>query len=134
MESPRQVMDEIERGRPGTRFRRLYDARQRSPHHRLKNVLYVIGGLAVVAVGVVTYPIPVVPSEIVILLGIVFLAGSSKWGASALDGAELWLRRHFGWLIPKWKRLPKWLRMVIWAAWVVLVSAGSWFAYRALRD
>jgi hypothetical protein len=132
VDTPKQAIEELEHAPPGERFQRLYRKRQRSPHRRLKNGLFLVGGLAIIAVGIATEPIPVVPSEIVILLGLALLAGGSRWGAKGLDKLELWFRAHFGGLIRWWNRLPKWARIALSLAWVALVSGGSYFAYRAL--
>jgi len=133
METPGELLQEIEEGAPGKRFQRLYRKRQQSAHGGLKNGAFVIGGLVVIAIGVVTYPIPVIPSEIVILAGIALLAQGWSVGARALDAAELWVRRRFGWLIEKWKRLPKAAKIALWIVWIAAISGLSYGVYRAFK-
>ena len=87
-DSKPEALRELERAAPGTRFRRIYEARQGSSHGGLKNRAFMFGGLAVIAAGVATYPIPVIPSELVILLPFPFII----WGADELR--RLFLRKH----------------------------------------
>ena len=132
--SPLKALQELERARPGERFRRLYRKRQRSRHARGMNVAFNLGGLVVVGLGIATYPIPVIPSEIVILIGLALISQGSLRGAQLLDGAEVRLRRWFAPALKLWRRLPKWARRVLVAAWVVMISGLSYWAYRALAD
>lgn len=132
METPKDLVEDLEKGTPGQRFQRLYRKRQRSPHGGLKNWLFIIGGLLTIGAGVVTYPIPVIPSDILIVLGIALMSQGSRWGARALDHAELWFRRHFGWLIAKWRRLPRAAKWAIYLAWMTLIGGLGYWVYRAL--
>jgi hypothetical protein len=132
METPKEVIREIEHAKPGQRFQRLYRERQGSPHGALKNWLFVGAGLATIALGVAAYAIPIFPSDIVILIGIALLAQGSGWGARALDHAELFFRRHFGWLIAKWKKLPRPAKWTIYAVWLGSMSGLSWWIYRSV--
>ena len=87
-----------------------------------------------IAAGILTYPIPVIPSEIVILLGIALLAQGSMRGARIMDGAEVRLRRWFAPALKLWRRLPKWARRALAIAWMFGVAALSYWAYRAIAD
>jgi hypothetical protein len=131
---PKETLRELEKARPGERFQRLYRKRQQGRHARSLNVAFNVGGLAVIAAGVLTYPIPVIPSEIVIVLGIALLAQGSLRGAKIMDGAEARLRRWFAPALRLWRRLPKWARRSLAVAWMVGVAALSYWAYRAIAD
>ena len=131
---PQKVLKDIENAPAGQRFQRLYEKRQRSRHAKGMNVAFNVGGLVVIAIGVATYPLPIVPSELVILVGLALISQGSLRGAKLLDGAELRLRRWFAPAIALWKRLPKWLRRTLAIAWVLGISALSWWAYRAIAD
>ena len=134
MASPKETLKALEKAQPGTRFLRVYEKRQRSPHGGRKNAAFIIGGLLTIAVGVVTYPVPVIPSEIVILLGLALLGQGSRRGALILDGSEVRLRRWFAPAIRLWKRLPKWARITVGVVWMALVAGLSYWAYKAIGD
>ena len=132
--TPKQTLHELEKASPGKRFQHLYRKRQKSRHARGMNVAFNLGGLVVVAVGIATYPIPVIPSEIVILIGLALVSQGSMRGAKLLDGAEVRLRRWFAPALKVWRRLPGWARRTLAVAWVVAVSALSYWGYRAIAD
>jgi uncharacterized membrane protein YbaN (DUF454 family) len=131
---PKKTLHELEDARPGKRFQGLYRKRQRSRHARGMNVAFNLGGLVVVAIGIATYPVPVIPSEIVILIGLALISQGSMRGAKLLDGAEVRLRRWLAPALKLWRRLPKWARRVLAVVWVVTVSGLSYWAYRAIAD
>lgn len=131
MQTPKKVVRELEKAQPGSRFQRLYRKRSQSHHGKLKNALFILAGLAVIGVGVLTYAVPFIPSEPILLIGIVLLAQGSRWGARALDWTELRFRRHFGWLIKKWRPLPGGVKIAIWLAWTALAGALAYALYRA---
>jgi hypothetical protein len=134
MTDPKQALEELEKAEPGTRFQRLYSERQQSPHGGLKNWGFAIGGLLVIGAGVATYPVPVIPSEIVILIGLALLSQGSRRGAIILDGAEVRLRRWFAPALKVWNRWPKWAKVSSGLAWTALISGLSYWAYRKLHD
>ena len=134
MADAKETLRELEHAAPGTRFERLYRKRQQSPHGGWKNAGFVVGGLLTIAVGIATYPVPVIPSEIVILIGIALLSQGSRRGAVILDGAELRLRRWFAPAIALWGRLPKWAKVTVSIAWMAAVAALSYWVYRTIAD
>ena len=134
MTDPKQALEELEKAEPGTRFQRLYSERQQSPHGGLKNWGFAIGGLLVIGAGVATYPVPVIPSEIVILIGLALLSQGSRRGAIILDGAEVRLRRWFAPALKVWNRWPKWAKVSSGLAWTALISGLSYWAYHKLHD
>ena len=131
METPKKTLRELEKAPPGKRFQRLYRKRQESPHGGLKRWLFIGIGLLVVAGGVVTYPIPVIPSELLILIGIALLAQGSKHGAIVLDHIEVWLRRHFAWAFVFWGKLSRGAKIAVAGAWMTLLAGLSYWAYKA---
>jgi|SRR5436190_13749565 len=132
--TPEETLHELERAPPGERFQRLYRKRQRSRHAKGMNVAFNLGGLVVVAIGIATYPIPVIPSEIVILVGLALISQGSIQGAKLLDRTEVRLRRWFAPALKRWRRLPRWARRTLAIVWIVSVSGLSYWAYRALSD
>jgi hypothetical protein len=131
---PKETLRELEKARPGQRFQRLYRKRQQGRHARWLNVAFNVGGVGAIAAGLLTYPIPVIPSEVVIVLGVALLAQGSMRGAKIMDGAEVRLRRWFAPALKLWRRLPKWARWTLAVAWTVAVAALSYWAYRAIAD
>ena len=134
MADPQETLHELEKAEPGTRFQRVYNQRQRSPHGGLKNWGFIIGGVLTIAAGVATYPVPVIPSEIVILIGLALLSQGSRRGAVLLDGAEVRLRRWLAPVLKVWNRWPKWAKIATGIVWMVLISGLSWWVYRKLHD
>ena len=132
--SPKKTLQELEKAPPGDRFQRLYRKRQKARHAKGMNVAFNVGGLVVVAVGIATYPIPVIPSEIVILIGLALVSQGSLRGARILDGTEVRLRRWFAPALRLWRRLPTWARRVLAVAWVLAVSGLSYWAYRKIAE
>ena len=118
--------------RPGERFRNLYVRRERSSHARLKKFVFLGGGLVAIAVGIVTYPIPVVPSDFVILFGIASVAQASRGGARALDWLELRLQPVFRVAYRVWKPLPRWAKTTLIILWSALLAWGGFALYRHL--
>jgi hypothetical protein len=132
--TPRKTLHELEKAPPGERFQHLYRKRQRSRHAKGMNVAFNLGGIVVVGIGIATYPIPVIPSEIVILIGLALISQGSMHGAKFLDGAEVRLRRWFAPAFKLWRRLPKWARRALALAWVVAVSGLSYWACRKISE
>ena len=132
--TPEETLHELERAPPGERFQRLYRKRQRSRHAKGMNVAFNLGGLVVVAIGIATYPIPVIPSEIVILVGLALISQGSIHGAKLLDRTEVRLRRWFAPALKVWNRWPKWAKVSSGLAWTALISGLSYWAYRKFHD
>lgn len=134
LDTVRRHWREFKAGKPGHRFQDLNERRQRDPRARLKKGLYLGGGVAVVALGILSYPIPLIPSEIVILLGVALFAQGSRSGARALDWLELRLRGPFLWVYRKlWKPAPKWVRVLLSIAWMVLLALAGYGLTRLFR-
>ncbi len=130
--SPRQALRALEQAPPGERFQRLYRKRQQSTHGGVMNWVLLVIGLLVVAAGVVTYPIPVIPSDIIILVGIAIFAQGSARGARAFDWAEMRFRRRFPGVIRLWKRLPQAGKIGLTTGWVALATTIGFLIYRSL--
>jgi len=132
--TPKQALREIEKAPPGERFRRLYRKRQQARHAKWLNAAFNIGGLLTIAFGFAMYPVPFIPSEPVILIGLALISQGSMRGATILDGTEVRLRRWFAPALKLWKRMPKWLRRTLAVAWMFGVAGLSYWAYRSLAD
>ena len=93
----KQAWREFQRSRPGRRFRELYERRRQARHAGAKRALFIIGGLLTVAAGVASFPVPAVPSELLILTGLAIFAQGSRQAARLLDWAELCLQGPLRW-------------------------------------
>jgi uncharacterized membrane protein YbaN (DUF454 family) len=116
------ALDELKKGVPGRRFQRLYKRRHGSRHGSAKNAAFIALGTLTMTLGVLTYPIPVIPSDVIILLGIALFAQGSKTGATFLDWLEVRFHRRFPGAIEWWKRLPRRTKLFISVAWPTTVG------------
>ena len=130
----RQQWREFKKGPPGERFKKLYERRERAPHTRLKKALYFSLGLIAIALGIVTYPIQVIPSDPIILIGIAAMAQASWYGSRALDWLELKLRVPFRPLAKLWRRLPRWGKIALSILWSGLAAFAGYGVYRLFAD
>ena len=130
--NPRQTLRALEKAPPGERFQRLYRKRQQSAHRGLMNWAVLIIGLLVVAAGIVTYPVPLIPSDIIILVGIAIFAQGSARGARAFDWLERRFRRRFPGVIKLWKGLPRAGKIGLTTGWMALATTIGILVYRAL--
>jgi hypothetical protein len=134
MIGPRETLHELEKAPPGQRFQRLYRRRQQGPHGKLLSLVFNVGGPLIIAAGVASYAIPMIPSEPVILLGIAVLAQGTLRGAKIMDGAEVRLRRWLAPVLKLWRGWPKWLRMALAVVWMFTAAGLSYWGYRVITD
>ena len=125
---------EFKKAPPGERFTKLYERRQRAPHAGLKKVLYFALGCVAIGIGIVTYPIPLIPSEPFMLVGIAAIAQASWLGARALDWLEVKLRVPFRPLVKLWKKLPRWGKIALSILWSGLAAFAGYGVYRLFAD
>lgn len=118
----KQSWRELKRSSPGHRFQELYQRRQRSRRAGVKRALFIGGGLLTVAGGVASLPVPVVPSELVILTGLAIFAQGSKRAARLLDWAELRLRGPLLRVWRVWALLPRAAKVLLAALWTALLA------------
>lgn len=130
----KRAIKQLEEGPAGERFERLYKKRRQSRHGAAKNWCFVLLGVVIMAIGVVTYPVPLVPSDIVILLGMAVFAQGSRRGARALDWLERKFRRRFGPVLKWWRPLHPRLKMGIGVAWTTAFSGIAYAVYQALAE
>ena len=117
----KQAWREFKRSPSGRRFQDLYKRRGRSRRAGAKRALFIGGGLLTVATGVVTFPVPGVPSELIIVVGLAIFAQGSKRAAQLLDWVELRLRPLF---LRVWSPLPRAAKVLIGVLWTALLAAA----------
>jgi uncharacterized membrane protein YbaN (DUF454 family) len=128
----KQTWRELKRSSPGSRFQELYRRQQEGQRGGLNKAIFMGGGLLTIAAGVLLYPVPVIPSEPVILLGLALFAQGSMRGARILDWIELRLRGPFRWASKWWKPLPRAAKIALSVLWMALVSAAGYGVYRLI--
>ena len=119
----KQAWREFKHSAPGHRFQELYQRRQQARRGGAKRALFIGGGLLTIAGGVVSFPVPGVPSELIIVAGLAMFAQGSLRAARILDWIELRLRGPY---LRFWKPLPRWAKILIGVLWTALLAA-SWF-------
>jgi uncharacterized membrane protein YbaN (DUF454 family) len=118
----KQAWREFKRSRPGCRFQELYQRRQKSRRAGAKRALFIVGGLLIIAGGVISFPVPGIPSELIIVAGLGIFAQGSKRAAQILDWIELRLRGPMLWAWRIWRPLPRAAKIVIGALWMALLA------------
>lgn len=118
----KQAWGEFKRSRPGRRFQELYERRRRSRHAGAKRAFFIAGGLLTVAAGVTSFPVPFVPSELLIIAGLGIFAQGAGRAARILDWVELRLRGPLLWVWEFWSPLPRWGKVLLGALWTALIS------------
>ena len=117
----KQAWREFKRSPPGRRFQELYRRRQQSRRGGAKRALFIGGGLLTVATGVASFPVPGVPSELIIIAGLAIFAQGSMSAARLLDWVELRLRGPY---LRIWRPLPRAAKVVIVALWMALLGTA----------
>jgi uncharacterized protein (TIGR02611 family) len=82
---------EFRKSPPGHRFRERYE-RQRKKNKGHPNCLNVVGGIALIVVGIIFLPMPG-PGSIIICFGLVLIASEFRHIAQFLDWSELRIRK-----------------------------------------
>jgi uncharacterized protein (TIGR02611 family) len=90
-------------GRPGTRFKQRWRAREQRRRSLFAKPLYMTAGVFVLLIGVVLLPAPG-PGALVLLIGAAMIAEESFWAASLLDRLELKGRRALRGAARRWRR------------------------------
>jgi uncharacterized membrane protein YbaN (DUF454 family) len=120
----KQAWREFKRSPPGRRFQELYERRRRSRRAGAKRAFFIGGGLLTVAGGVASFPVPFVPSELIILTGLGIFAQGSVRAARLLDWVELRLRGPMLWAWRIWSPLPRAAKVLLGALWTALLAAA----------
>ena len=121
MQRLKQAWREFTSSPPGRRFQELYERRRQSRRGLAKRVLFIADRLFAVAAGIATFPVPGVPSELIIVTGLAIFAQGSKRAARILDWIELRLR---GPLLRIWRPLPRAAKVLLAALWMALLAAA----------
>jgi uncharacterized membrane protein YbaN (DUF454 family) len=118
----KQAWREFKRSPPGSRFQELYQRRQKSRRAGAKKAFFIVGGLLTIAGGIVSLPVPGIPSELIIITGLAIFAQGSMRAARILDWIELRLRGPMLWAWMIWRPLPRAAKVVIGALWMALLA------------
>ena len=96
---------ELKAGTPGERFQERYRSRQQDGRGTWRKLLFVGGGILVMAAGVFFLPAPG-PGMLILLVGAGMVAQESRHAARALDWAEVRLRALTAASVGLWRRSP----------------------------
>jgi hypothetical protein len=118
----------IRTGRPGERFQRLYRIRQRSGGSRLRKVVVITTGTAIIGVGLFFLP-AAGPGTPILLIGASIMAGESLFAARLFDWLEVKIRRLLSVAFRFWNEMPLVLRAVIALCAVILLGAIAYAVY-----
>lgn len=121
----------LEASKPGSRFRERYRRRQRSGGgtFRPSKILYVVGGLALIAVSAFFGWLPVLGWG-TIVLGLGMIAGEFRPAAWFMDWLEVRARRLFKPVARAFRRLPRWAQLAVSVAIALLTFALVYTVYR----
>ena len=86
----KQSMRELVSDEPGRRFARFHIRRKRDDERYVTSVAYVIGGIAIVAVGIVLSVSPIVPGFFLVIAGLgIDRLGKERWGLATVGAVAL---------------------------------------------
>jgi uncharacterized protein (TIGR02611 family) len=116
-------------GRPGTRFKQRWRAREQRRRSYCAKSLNMMLGLLVLLIGLVLLPAPG-PGCIVVFIGATLIAEESFWAANLLDRLELKARRILAAAARSWKRASVSLKTVAILAASSAVAVGGWATFQ----
>lgn len=125
----RRSWRELAAGEPGRRFQEMY-RRGQSGRSLGRKLLVLGGGVLLVAAGIASFPVPAVPSDLLILLGIALASQESPRMAHSLDRLELRLQPQLRWAARGWRRLPRALRVLLALLWMGTVGLAGYGVHR----
>ena len=116
---------------PGRRFQDGYRHRRRVSSGRfgLGTVLYIVGGVAIMTVGIVAVPGPG-PGWLIFFLGFGLITGEFLPFARFMDWAEVRLRRLARWAIGRWTRSSPAAKASIVLAILICAAVLGYASYR----
>jgi hypothetical protein len=129
LHSLKNIAKELGKGHPGQRFQMRYHRRQRVPRGSLRRVLFIGGGILLVAAGVLLLAAPG-PGVLVVFLGGSLIAEESLIAARALDWMEVRLRPVATWGFHLWQKASLPLRVVLAVAVITAVVGTVYAGYR----
>jgi hypothetical protein len=127
----KQSWRRLKSGTPGRRFQQQYDRRRESGRSPIKKVLFISGGILVMAVGIFLLFVPG-PGLVFLLLGAVLVARQSLFAARALDWAEVRGRKLLNWSRRVWRSFSPALKVLVVVLALAVVGAVGFGAFRFL--
>lgn len=103
----------LRRAPRGDRFQELHRRHCERQRGRLRGLASLALGMLIIAVGLVTYPVPGPPSTLMILVGLALIAQEWMWVARGLDGLELRLHARHRATVAAWRRLTDRMKALI---------------------
>jgi len=119
----------LKQGKPGSRFRDLYEARRKQRRHPWSRVLFIAIGVVLVAVGAVAGLIPGPGGVVFVTVGVALIARELETAARVLDWCEPRLRRRWGRLRRWWARSGIFTRIAVVLAGGLVLGACGYLGY-----
>jgi hypothetical protein len=130
----REHWEDLKRGRPGHRFQDRYArARKSAKAGALQRLVFLIGGIVALLIGVVLVVIPGPAVPFFFLAG-GMLATESRVIARFMDWSEVRVRNVLAWGKRRWKHLPQWARIALVVLGAACSAATAYLSYRFFRD
>jgi len=124
---------EFRRSQPGYRFQERYNRRQQTTSGPFdpKNLVYLLGGVAIIILGVLLAPIPG-PGGVIAFVGLALIGSEFLPIARLLDWGELRVRGLVRWARNVWRVLPLGMQVVIALLAVIVVVTVGYSAYQVM--
>jgi hypothetical protein len=125
----RNTWKQLMKGRPGHRFQSQYRRRQQERRSPLRRVLFVGGGILIMAAGAFLLAAPG-PGVLVVFLGGALVAQESLTAARTLDWAEVRLRHVSALALDLWEKASLPVKIVLVLAGLAAVGIAAYAGYR----
>ena len=131
LESLKKQWQELKDHEPGKRFQERYGRNHHAGGSWIRRVLFIGGGILVMAAGVFFLPAPG-PGFLILFIGAGLIAEESLVAARALDWTELRLRRVAMWGLSFWRGASLPMRIALVLAAALLAGGAAYAAYQLM--
>lgn len=131
LEKFEQNWQEFREDAPGERFQKRFERRHQSRPNPFQKILFMGGGILVMAAGLFFLPAPG-PGTVILLIGAALVAQESLTAARLLDRAEVFARKIADRSRQVWRGLPVPAKILLVLLAAALLAAAAWGAYRVL--
>ena len=132
LEVVKQTWRRFKAAKPGQRFQQEFSRRQGAGRSPVQKVLFIVGGLLLMAAGFLFLFIPG-PGLVVILIGGFLIAQQSLVAARVLDWTEIRLRKLLTWSLRAWRRSSPTLKVLFVVVAVVLLGVVGFGCIQVYR-
>jgi hypothetical protein len=130
LETLKRSWRHLKAGPPGRRFQQQF-SRQRSSRSLIQKILFVGGGILIMAAGIFFLFVPG-PGLLIVFLGGVLIAQQSLVAARALDWTEVKVRKLLTWSLSAWHSSSPVLKILLVVFALFVVGAVGFSAFKLL--